>query len=74
MSACQRDWGPHETLGDQLWRLQERGPGCVGKKLEGTWFGGLGLWLVLLLGTEIRRCWEFTQNGRIPPPSSRAWC
>lgn len=33
------------------------------------------VWLVLLLGTEIRGCWEFTQSEKIPlAPSSRAWC
>lgn len=47
---------------------------AVGKKLGGTWARSFGVWLVLLLETEIQRCWEFTQSERIPPPSSGAWC
>lgn len=27
-----RGMGPHETLGDQLWRLHERGPGHSGEE------------------------------------------
>lgn len=33
-----------------------------------------GVGLVLLLGTDCRRCWEFARSGRIPAPSSMARC
>lgn len=52
-------WKPRgRGLGGMCRRSWEEGPGL------GTW-----VWLVLLLGTETRRCWGFTQSERTPPPA-----
>lgn len=66
--------GPMRPLGTSCGGSMKGAQDAVGKKLGGTWVGSLGVWLVLLLGTEIRRRGEFAQSRKIPPPSSRAWC